>query len=253
MLSSVVKVIATMRRQGSHEGEEEHVAKNRSLGRGSIQTALGNPRISVTSAQGSLSTTPTVHSGRNERGSCLAFWKRSWLETFWLLTKLSPEVNSGDAVSPSPKLWPFATCLPTSLQTWGQYLLSCLHFDLSSYRSLISAHVRENAQRRAKGDMKMNLNNPRERKRKTQAVGSNSSKVSRGNAKNNFFGVLHGWRKDSQKLQENRRLHKQPGDTGKNQTLVSTLKEEWPKRPSGCCFQRPDSGITLSSDFGNYF
>lgn len=56
MLSSVVKVIATMRRQGSHEGEEEHVAKNRSLGRGSIQTALGNPRISVTSAQGSLST-----------------------------------------------------------------------------------------------------------------------------------------------------------------------------------------------------
>lgn len=248
-------------RESDSDHEKARIPRGRRRARGQEQVSgqrfypnsSGQPQDFCDFSPGLPLYTATVHSGRNERGSCLAFLKHSWLETFWLLTKLSPEVNSGDAVSPTPKLWPFATCLPTSLQTWGQYLLSCLHFDLSSYGSLISAPVRENAQRRAKGDLKMNLNNPRERKRKTQAVGSNSSKVSRGNAKNNFFGVLRGWRKDSQKLQENRRLHKQPGDTGKNQTLVSTLKEEWPKRPSGCCFQRPDSGITLSSDFGNYF
>ena len=58
--------------------------RNRSLCKDSTQAVLGNPRISVTLAQGSLTITVTIHSGRNGRGSCscLTFCRGSWWETF---------------------------------------------------------------------------------------------------------------------------------------------------------------------------
>lgn len=80
-MSSIIKVTVTMGRQGnlrgSHEGEAEQMAKEQVSVQWFYCSPSGFSRISVTLAQGPLTATSTVHSGRNEEVS-LAFSKCSW-------------------------------------------------------------------------------------------------------------------------------------------------------------------------------